>query len=71
MTTSPRDASAAIAEQQRSRLDSLPFSDTSDFDDANRGLVGRRELNAVTAEDGRVVWTTTPTPSSMATPRTP
>lgn len=56
MTTTPRDATTAIAEQQRALLESLPFSDTEDFDDANRGLVGRREPNAVTAEDGRVVW---------------
>lgn len=56
MTTTPRDATTAIAEQQRALLERLPFSDTEDFDDANRGLVGRREPNAVTAEDGRVVW---------------
>ena len=35
---------------------SLPFSDTRDFEDANRGLLGRRQPNAVTAEDGTVVW---------------
>ncbi|ARE38155.1 MULTISPECIES: alkyl/aryl-sulfatase [Rhodococcus] len=37
-------------------LESLPFSDNQDFDDANRGLVGRRVPNAVTAEDGTVLW---------------
>jgi alkyl sulfatase BDS1-like metallo-beta-lactamase superfamily hydrolase len=56
MTTTPRDASAAIAQQQRSLLTSLPFSDARDFEAASRGLVGRRRPNAVTAEDGRVVW---------------
>lgn len=56
MTTSPRNASSAIAEQQRSHVELLPFSDTQDFDDATRGLLGRRQPNAVTAEDGHVVW---------------
>jgi alkyl sulfatase BDS1-like metallo-beta-lactamase superfamily hydrolase len=56
MTTTPRNATTAIAEQQRALLERLPFADTEDFDDAARGFVGRREPNAVTAEDGRVVW---------------
>jgi alkyl sulfatase BDS1-like metallo-beta-lactamase superfamily hydrolase len=56
MGSSPRDASAAIVEQQGALRDSLPFSDTADFDDAARGLLGRRQPNAVTAADGRVVW---------------
>ncbi|GAA1724046.1 alkyl/aryl-sulfatase [Isoptericola hypogeus] len=37
-------------------LNSLPFSDTQDFEDANRGLVGRRQPNAVTDAHGTVVW---------------
>ena len=56
MTTAPRDASDIIVSQQRSLLESLPFSDTGDFDAVSRGFVGRRQPNAVTAEDGRVVW---------------
>ncbi len=56
MTTSPREASAAICDQQAALLDTLPFSDTRDLDDVSRGLVGRRQPNAVTADDGRVVW---------------
>jgi alkyl sulfatase BDS1-like metallo-beta-lactamase superfamily hydrolase len=35
---------------------SLPFDDTTDFDDARRGLIGRLEPCVVKAEDGRVVW---------------
>jgi alkyl sulfatase BDS1-like metallo-beta-lactamase superfamily hydrolase len=35
---------------------SLPFDDTTDFDDARRGLLGRLEPCVVRAEDGRVVW---------------
>jgi alkyl sulfatase BDS1-like metallo-beta-lactamase superfamily hydrolase len=56
MTTAPRDASDAIVGQQRSLLDSLPFSETGDFDAVSRGFVARRQPNAVSAEDGRVVW---------------
>jgi alkyl sulfatase BDS1-like metallo-beta-lactamase superfamily hydrolase len=55
MTTSPHDASAAIAEQQRAVHERLPFADTRDFEDAKRGLVAPIERQ-VTAEDGRVVW---------------
>ena len=35
---------------------SLPFDDTSDFEDATRGLIGRLEPCIVKADDGRVVW---------------
>lgn len=56
MTTPPHGATAAIAEQQRSLLEALPLSDTRDFDDADRGLIGRRVPGVVTADDGRVVW---------------
>jgi alkyl sulfatase BDS1-like metallo-beta-lactamase superfamily hydrolase len=51
-----RPASPAIARQQKELRDRLPFHDTRDVEDAARGLVARREPNAVTAEDGRVVW---------------
>jgi alkyl sulfatase BDS1-like metallo-beta-lactamase superfamily hydrolase len=34
----------------------LPFEDTTDFDDARRGLIGRLEPCVVHAADGRVVW---------------
>ncbi|MGF9759196.1 alkyl sulfatase dimerization domain-containing protein [Microvirga sp. 0TCS3.31] len=56
MTTTPRDASATIVEQQRLLLQTLPFSDTRDVENANRGLLGRRQPSAVTAKDGRTVW---------------
>ena len=35
---------------------SLPFDDTTDYDDAKRGLIGRLEPCIVKADDGRVVW---------------
>ena len=37
-------------------LASLPFEDTTDFDDANRGFIAALEPCVVTAADGRVVW---------------
>ncbi|MBD7980154.1 alkyl/aryl-sulfatase [Oerskovia merdavium] len=51
-----KPASPAIVRQQQVLRDGLPFHDTQDFDDADRGLVARRTPNAVTAADGRVVW---------------
>ncbi|MGW8566345.1 alkyl/aryl-sulfatase [Isoptericola sp. NPDC055881] len=56
MSTSPKPATPSIAAQQQQILDSLPFADRQDFEDATRGLLGRRTPNAITAEDGRVVW---------------
>ncbi len=35
---------------------SLPFEDRTDFEEADRGLIGRLEPCVVHAEDGRVVW---------------
>jgi alkyl sulfatase BDS1-like metallo-beta-lactamase superfamily hydrolase len=55
MTTSPRDASAPVVEQQQLLLKTLPFSDNRDFEDANRGLVTPIE-EPVLAEDGTVLW---------------
>jgi alkyl sulfatase BDS1-like metallo-beta-lactamase superfamily hydrolase len=36
--------------------DSLPFEDTTDFDDADRGFLGALEPCIIKAADGRVVW---------------
>jgi len=55
MPTAPRAASAAIRAQQQSALASLPFSDTRDFEDANRGLIAPVEAPVV-ADDGTVLW---------------
>ncbi|MUL66189.1 alkyl/aryl-sulfatase [Mycobacterium sp. CBMA 234] len=46
----------AIAAANRAHLDSLPFGDTRDFDDADRGFIAAMEPCVVTAADGRVVW---------------
>jgi alkyl sulfatase BDS1-like metallo-beta-lactamase superfamily hydrolase len=43
---------AAHAEQ----LATLPFDDTADFDDADRGFLGALKPCVVKAADGRVVW---------------
>lgn len=55
MTTTPREASAAIRDQHRDILASLPFHDTQDFEDAQRGLVAPLD-GAVHADDGTVLW---------------
>ena len=52
----PKPVSATIAAKQQEARARLPFADTQDFDDATRGLIGRREPNAVTADDGTVLW---------------
>jgi len=36
--------------------DSLPFEDSTDFDDADRGFLGALEPCVIKAADGRVVW---------------
>ncbi|MGX9675169.1 alkyl/aryl-sulfatase [Mycobacterium sp. HM-7] len=46
----------AIAAANRTHIDSLPFADTRDFDDADRGFIAALEPCVVTAADGRVVW---------------
>ncbi|MGC4935109.1 alkyl/aryl-sulfatase [Gordonia sp. DT30] len=56
MDSSSKPASATITAQQEALLASLPFADTQDFEDATRGLIGRREPNAIHAADGTVVW---------------
>ncbi|WP_425825536.1 alkyl/aryl-sulfatase [Streptomyces fractus] len=56
MTSTPNPAQPSITQRQTELRARLPFSDTQDFEDAKRGLIARRAPNAVTAEDGRVVW---------------
>ncbi|MFJ8253462.1 alkyl/aryl-sulfatase [Streptomyces sp. NPDC094466] len=56
MTTLPKAASPTVARNQQVLRDSLPFADVQDFEDARRGLIARRRPNAVTADDGTVVW---------------
>jgi len=37
-------------------MTTLPFDDTTDFEDADRGLIGSLVPCVVTTEDGRVIW---------------
>ena len=48
--------SAFIEAAHADQLGSLPFGDTTDFADADRGFLGRLSPCVVRAADGRVVW---------------
>lgn len=54
--TNSKEPLASILEQQAAIRERLPFSDTQDFEDANRGLIGTRSPNAITNAQGEVVW---------------
>jgi alkyl sulfatase BDS1-like metallo-beta-lactamase superfamily hydrolase len=56
MPTTPKPATPTIAAQQQEVLDSLPFSDTQDFEDATRGKIAARVPNAITGPDGTLYW---------------
>ncbi|TFV56709.1 MBL fold metallo-hydrolase [Mycobacterium sp. PS03-16] len=47
---------ASIVAAHREHLTTLPFDDTTDFDDADRGFIAALQPCVVTAADGRVVW---------------
>ena len=51
-----RPVSASVAAANAALRDTLPFGDTTDFEDARRGLLGRLDPCVVRAADGRVVW---------------
>ncbi len=52
--TSPKPASTRTAEANRTFLDRLPFDDTSDFDDARRGLIADTPHRKITNPDESV-----------------
>jgi alkyl sulfatase BDS1-like metallo-beta-lactamase superfamily hydrolase len=54
MTQKP--PTAAIEQAHKEHLGSLPFDDTRDFDDADRGFIAARHPCMIRAADGRVVW---------------
>src|SRR3954467_8273981 len=54
MTSKP--PSAVIEAAHAEHLKSLPFEDTADFDDADRGFIAALSPCVVKAADGRVVW---------------
>jgi alkyl sulfatase BDS1-like metallo-beta-lactamase superfamily hydrolase len=47
---------AAIASQNAALLDTMPFADRQDFEDADRGFLAALEPGVVRDADGRVVW---------------
>src|ERR1700682_3778162 len=56
----PKDASASVIAQQAATLETLPFSDTRDFEEASRGFLGTLENARITSAQGRVVWSLEP-----------
>ncbi|MFB7715703.1 alkyl/aryl-sulfatase [Streptomyces sp. NPDC056105] len=56
MSPAPKPVSSTVAIQNKALLNSLPFSDTQDFQDATRGLLGKRIPNAITNAAGTVIW---------------
>lgn len=51
-----KSATQFIAAQNQKVRQSLPFDDTRDFDNAQRGLIGRLSPNVVKDSNGAVVW---------------
>src|SRR3954470_13533586 len=47
---------AVIESAHAEHLDGLPFADSRDFADADRGFLGALQPGVVEAADGRVVW---------------
>ncbi|MDQ2636499.1 MAG: MBL fold metallo-hydrolase [Actinomycetota bacterium] len=54
MTQKP--PTAVIESAHRAHFSDLPFGDTADFDDADRGFLAALSPCVITAADGRVVW---------------
>jgi alkyl sulfatase BDS1-like metallo-beta-lactamase superfamily hydrolase len=52
----PQDATAITRALNRAVLDTLPFADTQDFDDARRGFVASLPEIEIRNAQGRVVW---------------
>ena len=51
-----KSPTSAITAANAGHLNSLPFDDTRDVEDAERGFLGALEPCVITAADGRVVW---------------
>ena len=47
---------AVIESAHAEHLGGLPFDDSCDFEDADRGFIGAMEPCVVKTADGRVVW---------------
>ena len=55
-TSDPKPATEATKAANQKLLDTLPFNDKADFDDAKRGLIDRPETLTIKNADGTVVW---------------
>ncbi|WP_315782724.1 MULTISPECIES: alkyl/aryl-sulfatase [unclassified Bradyrhizobium] len=55
-----KEASLAVSAAQQATLETLPFDDTADFDDAARGFLGTIDQAKVTTAQGRSVWSLEP-----------
>ncbi|MGE2716042.1 alkyl/aryl-sulfatase [Mycolicibacterium litorale] len=51
-----KQPTATIEAAHRDHLTSLPFDDTADFDDTDRGFIAALDPCVIKAADGRVVW---------------
>ena len=51
-----KDATEATRQANAELLDELPFEDTTDFDNANRGLIAPLPSKIVQTENGDPVW---------------
>ncbi|MGX9788630.1 alkyl/aryl-sulfatase [Mycobacterium sp. MMS18-G62] len=47
---------AVIESANREHLKNLPFGDTTDFDDTDRGFIAAQQPCVIKAADGRIVW---------------
>lgn len=56
MSSTSKLASSFIVDQHREVLDTLPFSDTTDFEDAERGFIAARTPNVITNAEGEAIW---------------
>ncbi|MGV0835795.1 alkyl/aryl-sulfatase [Mycolicibacterium thermoresistibile] len=52
----PKAPTPTVDAAHREQLRVLPFDDTTDFADADRGFIAALEPGVVTASDGRVIW---------------
>ena len=52
----PKPATEATKAANKKVLDSLPFNDRSDFEDAKRGLIARPDTLTIKDAKGNVVW---------------
>ncbi|MDI3282947.1 alkyl sulfatase dimerization domain-containing protein [Polyangium sp. 15x6] len=61
MPSKPRDASPYTIDANTAALNTLPFDDTADFEDASRGYIGTWDPPLrITNEKGKIVWTLEP-----------